>query len=277
MEMLNLQDKSFKKAIILSVSVHLGLFILLVISPYLPKPARRGMVHYVNVISLGGGGGGGGRPGGGGGGGSSAELRSEESAATALPKRESLRDLTTPQRLEQTKPPALSYPVEKPKADKKTSSQKKAVIAKSKPDAAANEKSQSQPGSGEGTGPRVGIGVGDGSGGGGFGFGSEYSSQIGLSNFPFTYYLQAIHSRISNNWHTSLIRTGSSGDIYVTVKFRIYKNGQISEPEVIESSQSRTMDSSAIRAIRNSAPFPPLPREYEDEYLVIRLIFEHSR
>lgn len=262
--MLNLEDKSFKKAIILSISVHLGLFILLLISPYLPKPARKGMVHYVNVISLGGGGGG--RPGGGGG---SAVLKSEEAATTAVPKRESLRDLTTPQRLEQTKPPALSYPVDKPQRDKKTSPQKKGVIQKSQSETGSRSDSS--------TGARVGIGVGDGSGGGGFGFGSEYSSQIGLSNFPFTYYLQAIHSRISNNWHTSLIRTGSSGDIYVTVKFRIFRNGQISEPEVIESSQSRTMDSSAIRAIRNSAPFPPLPREYEDEYLIIRLIFEHSR
>ena len=45
-------DRAFKRAIIISVSAHLALFILILISPYLPKPSRRGMVHYVNVISL---------------------------------------------------------------------------------------------------------------------------------------------------------------------------------------------------------------------------------
>jgi len=32
-----------------------------------------------------------------------------------------------------------------------------------------------------------------------------------------------------------------------------------------------------LRAIQTSAPFPPLPREYKDEYLGIHLIFEHSK
>jgi TonB family protein len=118
------------------------------------------------------------------------------------------------------------------------------------------------------------LGVGSG---GGYGFGSEYASQIGLSSFPYTYYLQQIHARISNNWFTSRITTGVTGDYFTTIKFRIFRDGDISEPEILESSQIRSLDLSALRAVRSASPFPPLPQDYEDDYLVIRLIFEHGQ
>ena len=53
--MLRLQDKRFKRAVLISVSVHVVLFIMLVVSPYLPKPRRQGLVHYVELSSFGGG------------------------------------------------------------------------------------------------------------------------------------------------------------------------------------------------------------------------------
>lgn len=68
MEMLRMQDRRFKRAVILSASVHILLFIFLVISPYLPNPSRKGTIHYVELMSFGGGGGGGRGAGGGGGG-----------------------------------------------------------------------------------------------------------------------------------------------------------------------------------------------------------------
>lgn len=251
------ENRSFKKAIILSVSAHLVLFIIILISPFLPKPSRRGMVHYVNVISLGGGGG--------------AGSASESMIETDVLQRETLRDLTTPQKLQQEAPPSMTYPVEKPKRERKPKTEKKVSIQKSKPPTTKQTSSQT----GGGTSSGIRIGVGSGTSGGGFG--SEYSSQIGLSTFPFTYYLQTIHGRISNNWYTSQIKTGITGSLHTTILFRISRDGQITEPEIIESSRNRTMDLSAIRAVRSASPFPPLPNEYEDDYLIIRLIFEHSK
>lgn len=251
------EDREFKKAVIISVFAHLTLFILILISPYLPKPSRRGMVHYVNIISLGGGGGGLGN-------------QAEQTVETAVPQRESLRDLTTPQSLLQEKPPSLTYPVEKPKRDRKPKTGKKSSIQKSQPSAAKKTSS-------EGGTSGVRIGIGSGTGSGGVGFGSEYSSQIGLSTFPFTYYLQTIHGRISSNWYTSQIKTGITGNLHTTILFKIFRNGNVSEPEIVESSRNRTMDLSAIRAVRSAAPFPPLPNDYEEEYLIVRLIFEHNR
>jgi len=235
------------------------------------------MIHYVNVVSFpgGGGGGGGGAPGPPPG----ESTQSETLGETALPERESLSDLTVPKALEQQEP-SLSYPVDKPKKKKKTDNEKKSVIQKSTKTPQTKTKSgKSDSGSrtvgGGGSGLR--IGVGGGSGEGGIGLGSEYSSQIGMSSFPYTWYLQTLHSRVSSNWFTSRIRTGLSGDYFTTISFRIYKDGHISEPHILESSNVKSLDLSAIRAVRSSAPFPPLPTEYKDEYLLIRIIFEHTK
>lgn len=265
---------AFKRAIIFSFAAHLSLFLLAIFSSQLPRLSKKKTIYYVNVASFpGGGGGGGGSPGGG------ISLESsqgveEQVIETATPARESLKDLTTPQQLEQTTPSTLRHPVEKPKKEKRPRQDKKTVIQKKAP-----AKTKAQPdkkvgtGKGSGTGSGLTIGIGPGSGGG---LGSEYASQIGLSNFPFTYYLQILHSRISSNWVKSQIRPGISGSFHSTIYFKIHLDGHISDLKTVEPSGVRSLDLSAMRSIRSSAPFPPLPEEYEDEYLGIRLIFEHN-
>lgn len=253
-----------KKAIILSLAFHFSLFLLILLSPYFPKSSRKEMIHYVSLISFPQGGGGSALPGGGG----------EKVAETAIPERQTLRDLTTPQKLVQETSSSLKYPVEKPKNETKAKKEKKAVIQK-------QEKIQTQKGAREGTqgsGTGSGVRLGGGSGpGGGYGFQSPYSSQIGLSNFPFTYYLQLIIDKVSSNWFTSLVDPGIRGKFQVTVYFKIYRNGRILDLKIEESSRVRSLDLSALRAIQTSAPFPPLPKEYEEEYLGIHLIFENSK
>lgn len=274
----NREFKAFRQALIISASAHLALFIFILISPYIPTHSKKGMVHYVNVVSFPGGGGGGSGGGGAPGGPAGESGQSETLGETPLPERESLSDLTVPKTLEQQEP-SLRYPVDKPKKEKQTDTEKKSVIQKSTKTSQIKTKSgQSDSGSGAegvgGSGLRIGVGGGSG---GGIGFSSEYSSQVGMSSFPYTWYLQTLHSRISSNWFTSRIRTGLSGDYFTTISFRIYKDGHISEPEILESSNVRSLDLSAIRAVRSSAPFPPLPTEYKEEYLLIRIIFEHTK
>jgi len=251
-------NKSFRSAVILSLVAHLGLFLLIIVSPSLPKSSKKGMIHYVNLISL---------PGGGGGGG---ETEVSE-VKTPLEKRDTLKDLTTPQRFQEQPTSSFRHPVDKPKKERTAEKEKKAIIRQPQRSVSSKGKSTGGTGSGPGAGLRIGVGKETGLGG------SGYSSQIGLSTFPFTYYLQIIMDRVSANWFTSLVDPGVSGSFHTTVYFKIYRNGQISSVEVEESSGIRSLDLSAVRAIHSSAPFPPLPREYEDEYLVIHLIFEHSK
>lgn len=261
---------AFKKAMILSLTFHLSLFLFILLSPYFPKSPRKEMIHYVNIISFPQGGGGGLHGGGVGG---------EKFVETAIPERETLRDLTTPQKLEQEISPSLRHPVEKPKKEKPAEKKKKTVIQKREKAPKSSLQAQkgsetSSKGKGSGSGLRIGFGSGKG---GGSGFQSPYSSQIGLSSFPFTYYLQIIIDRVSSNWFTSLVEPGIRGHFQVTVYFKIYTNGKISDLKIEESSEMKSLDLSALRAIQTSAPFPPLPREYKDEYLGIHLIFEHSK
>jgi TonB family protein len=276
MTTLHRESPAFKRAVIFSFTAHILLFLLAIFSPRLPKFSQKKTIYYVNAVSFpggggGGGGGSGGIPGGGSGGG-----KAEQVVETAAPVRETLRDLTPPPRLEQESPSTLRHPVEKPKREPKPRTDKKAVIQKQQPTATKTQPDKTEgSGTGVGSGTGSGLTIGIGSGGGG-GFGSEYASQIGTSTFPFTYYLQILHSKISSNWVKSQISPGISGSFHSTVYFKIHKDGQISELKVVEQSGVRSLDLSAMRAIRSAAPFPPLPDEYEDEYLGIRLIFEHN-
>ncbi len=247
----------FKKAVVFSFTAHLAFFLFILLSPNLQKSSRGEMIHYVELISF---------PGGGGGGG-------EKIAETTLPERKTLRDLTTPQKLQQETLPTLRHPVEKPEKETRTKKEKKTVIQKQ---STGTREAEAGSVKGKGTGPGSGIRLGSGLASGSD-TGSAFSSQIGLSNFPFTYYLQIIIDRVSNNWFTSLVDPGVSGSFQATVHFKIYKNGQISELKIEESSEIRSLDLSALRAVQTSAPFPPLPAAYEDEYLGIYLIFEHSK
>jgi TonB family protein len=259
-------NKSFKRAIYASLFAHLCLFLLILASPSLPKSSKKGMIQYINFVSPGGGSGGSGGSGG----------KTPLKAAPPPAKKETLRDLTVPQKVKQETQAAMRFPVEKPKKEPKTKTEKKAAITKPEPspsetekESAAGGESAGGAGSGLGTGLRIGTGSGPG--------GSGYGDSLGLSNFPYTYYLQIITDKVSANWFTSLVDPGVSGNFQTVIYFKIQKDGQISDLKVEEKSGVDPLDLSALRAVRASAPFPPLPRDYEDPYLAIHLIFEHSK
>jgi TonB family protein len=262
----------FKKFVYISLSAHIILFLLILLSPKFPNFGRKRMIHYVNFISLGGGGGGG-SPGRGS---PPAAKTSEELTETQVPTRETLRDLTTPPKLEQQNRSTLRHPVENPKKERTQPAEKKAAIQKQEPSTKKTGGETESAGTGEGSGSGVSLGVGSGSGGG-LGFGSEFTSQIGLSNFPFTYYLELLLDRISSNWLKSQVSSGTSDELFTTVYFKIYKDGKISVVEIEEKSGIHALDMAAVRAVQSGAPFPPLPYEYEEEYLTIHLRFEHKK
>jgi hypothetical protein len=259
------ESERFKKAIIISISIHMALLIFLIVSPYLPKPKRKGMIHYVSIYSL---------PGGGGGGGGEEAARlettSEEVVETPAPPRETLKDLTTPPKMEEQAASTLRHPVENPKKEKAPPSEKKAVIEKQQPSTKTASPVSKESGSSEGSGSGSGIKFGTGSGSGGGG--PESLSQIGLSNFRFTYYLRHIENKISSNWVKSY--TGPE-KLYTEVVFRIYRNGEVGPLKVEVSCSVPSLDRTAVRAIYSSSPFAPLPQGYQYDYLEIQLIFEH--
>jgi len=261
-----IRDEAFKRAVYISFFTHVVLFIIILVSPSLPRPSRKGMIQYVPIDLL--------APGGGGGG-SGAAAAGKPAPLPA--KKETLRDLTTPQKAKPEAKPEMSYPVEKPKKADKKKTEKKAAISQAEPPPAAAERAPSGAGEG-GTGMGTGLRIGTGGPGGGWGPGGPgYGSGSGLANFPYTYYLTIITDRVSANWFSSLVDPGVSGNFQTIIFFKIQKDGQITEVQVEQSSGLTPLDLSALRAVKASAPFPPLPRDYQDAYLGIHLIFEHAK
>lgn len=275
---LGTNERPFKRAMVWSAGFHVVLLVLIIVNPSLPKPRKANPIYYIN---FGGGAGGGGNGGSGGGGGITAVKPPEEKISPTEVKPQLLRDLTALQKV-QPDPPAsnLRFPVDKPKREVKPKPDKKTEISKVDPaaakaaaDKAAAAKTTAAPQAG-GSGLTIGAGkpgFGEGGGGGGL------ADQIGQSDFPFTWYLQTVRDKISSNWFQSLVDPGVNGTFQVAVYFKIFKDGSVSAVDIRESSGIKTLDQSAVRAVMRSANFPPLPDGYDDSYLGIILIFEHSR
>src|SRR5512143_2250718 len=270
--------KAFKRAVILSALLHVGLFVLVIASPSFSRSRQpKGLVQYVNFMGGGGGGGTGGGPGAGGG---TVVAKTEPLPA---PKKPALRDLTVASKLKPEPTSSLTHPVEKPKTAKKKAPDKKSAISKPEPaaptaaDAVNAAAATAQSGSGYGLRFGTGGGGTGGTGGGGGGTGAGAGDPFGVSGFPFQFYLQMISDKITANWFQALVDPGVAGVLQTQVYFRIYKNGTISDVKIDVSSGVESFDLSARRAIEASKPFAPLPNEYDGQYLGITLVFEHAK
>lgn len=62
----------------------------------------------------------------------------------------------------------------------------------------------------------------------------------------------------------------------VTIQFAIMRDGQVSKLRVDRSSGNRRMDRAAFNSVRASSPFPPLPPEFDGEFLALRLHFYYN-
>ena len=75
-------------------------------------------------------------------------------------------------------------------------------------------------------------------------------------------YFEYLPDAVHNNWTPHK----ANKDYEVTVQFRIYKNGRISHPEIIESSNVNA-NMSAISAVKSGAPYKPLPDNFKKDYV----------
>jgi len=98
-------------------------------------------------------------------------------------------------------------------------------------------------------------------------FGSEVG---GLDNpdFTYAYYLDRMLSLIDAQWARPAMGSGVKAVIF----FRIGRDGKMSDLQVEQSSGYDSFDLAALRAVKNAAPFPPLPRAYKNEDLGVHLI-----
>lgn len=97
-------------------------------------------------------------------------------------------------------------------------------------------------------------------------------SYEGAAKFPYSYFINQMRRRISDNWAYSK----NVGGLRTVVYFRIMKDGSIENVKVSETSGNNYYDQMAMRSVTLSDPFPPLPAGFSDEYLGVFFEFKYS-
>jgi TonB family protein len=79
------------------------------------------------------------------------------------------------------------------------------------------------------------------------------------------------YSRIPESARAPLMKKGK-----VSIQFDIMKTGQITGMEVVGTSGDPSLDGAAIGGINQSGPFPPLPTQFQGQYLALRFHFFYN-
>lgn len=94
---------------------------------------------------------------------------------------------------------------------------------------------------------------------------------LDVSDFPFTYYLRQIQQKVSEQWRAPA--AGGATSQRSVVLFEILRDGRIKDPIVEQTSGDSLFDQSAIRAIVEASPFPPLPQDFKASSLRVHFGF----
>jgi|SRR5712691_767338 protein TonB len=89
-------------------------------------------------------------------------------------------------------------------------------------------------------------------------------------DFNYSYYIERMLVTIGTNWFKPSLAVTTSP----IIRFRISRDGAITEAEVERSSGLPFVDRAALRAVLASSPLPPLPSEFSGDHLGVHLIFE---
>lgn len=103
----------------------------------------------------------------------------------------------------------------------------------------------------------------------GFGFSSD-GAALDEADFQFPLYIQQMLGAISRNW----FRPQGGETAGCIVWFRISRQGAILESRLESPSGLSHFDRSALRAVQNAAPFPPLPADFPGPHLGVHLRFQ---
>lgn len=88
----------------------------------------------------------------------------------------------------------------------------------------------------------------------------------------FSEYMKRLQVKIRKNWKPPNGKKSKT----VIVLFKISKDGTLISPKIIQSSGIQALDDSAMEAVKKSAPFEPLPKEYKENDIDINFRFDYN-
>jgi protein TonB len=99
------------------------------------------------------------------------------------------------------------------------------------------------------------------------------STTVTAARFPYSWYLSIIQGKVGNNWRRPSGLLVVERSVSAVVSFRIARDGSVQSVSVKRSSGRPTVDQSAVKAVRTSAPFPALPSDYLGSHLDVNIEF----
>lgn len=97
---------------------------------------------------------------------------------------------------------------------------------------------------------------------------------IGSSAFPYDYYRSSLVGILRSNWRRPIAADSLSESLTCSVQFTILKSGIIQAPTLSQRSGNDALDQSALRAVYDSNPLPPLPFQYGHASVSAEVVFE---
>jgi protein TonB len=85
-------------------------------------------------------------------------------------------------------------------------------------------------------------------------------------------YAELVRQRIAQNWRTSGLDSRRQSTAAV-VTFSIMRDGSVRNPQISQSSGNPNIDDTALRAVYDSNPMPPLPPQIAENYISAQFTF----
>ena len=90
-------------------------------------------------------------------------------------------------------------------------------------------------------------------------------------------YFSAIRNQIMRGWILPENLIENLYDLEAIVNFTIHADGSISDVRLEEGSGNKTFDASAIRAVKQAAPFPAFPSSIRKNPLTLAFAFDRKK
>lgn len=103
------------------------------------------------------------------------------------------------------------------------------------------------------------------------------AGQVGIGpNSPLGnrlgWYAELVRQRIAEKWQTNGLDARSQSSPAV-ISFYIMRDGSVRTPKVIQSSGNPSIDNTALRAVYDASPLPPLPPQIAESYISAQFTF----
>lgn len=95
-----------------------------------------------------------------------------------------------------------------------------------------------------------------------------------FTNFPYPWYITLVRNALWKEWSKKMPKKSSG--LSTLVSFNLDKNGAIYGVQIEQSSGNDSYDYAATSSVNNSAPYPPLPKEYPKDILTVTVEFKNE-